>query len=79
MSAAPHQSAASQLAEFLGLQTEVVMPGNARLVLKSFTAHAEGKHVNVTAKYLRFAPRADMSEVVKHFELREIPADGAPA
>ena len=79
MSAAPHQSAASQLAEFLGLQNEVVMPGNARLVLQSFSTHTEGRVVYIDARYVRHTPRSDAPDTIKHYTLREIPADGAPS
>lgn len=79
MSAAPHQSAASQLAEFLGLQNEVVMPGNARLALLSFSTRTEGPRVYIDARYVRHTPRADVDILRKRFELRELPDGGAPA
>lgn len=79
MSAAPRRTASAQLAEFIGLELDVILPGNARLVLREFTTRSQGPHVRVDATYLRHTPRVDLDPVIKHYELREITADGAPS
>lgn len=76
---ASHQSAVSQLAEFLGLESEVILPGNARQVLQSFSTRTAGWRVFVDAAYVRHTPRADVDILRKRFELRELPDGGAPA
>lgn len=72
----PPNTAAQELARFLGLPSYVELPNNALLALQDFTAETRGsKVVYITAEYIRVNPRGDVVGSVatlKHFELREV-------